>query len=149
MITARFIRFSSSRTLPGQGHCVDRGQRARREALDLRVHLAEKRGQEMLGEQDGIAVALGEARDLHDDLGEAVIEILAEAARRDHLVQVLVGGADDARVDRDRLAAADPLDHPLLEEAQQLDLERQRDVADLVEEQGAAMGELDLALGRS
>ena len=58
-----------------------------------------------------------------------------------------MGGADDPGVDRDRLAAADPLDHPLLQEAQQLDLERQRDVADLVEEQGAAMGELDLALG--
>jgi hypothetical protein len=49
-----------------------------------------------------------------------------------------VGRADDPGVDRDRLAAADPLDHPFLEEAQQLDLERQRDVADLVEEQGAA-----------
>ena len=59
-----------------------------------------------------------------------------------------MGGADDARVDRDRLAPADPLDHPLLQEAQQLDLQRQRDVADLVEEQRAAMGQLDLALGR-
>ena len=58
-----------------------------------------------------------------------------------------MGGADDPGVDRDRLAAADPLDHPLLQEAQQLDLQRQRDVADLVEEQRAAMGELDLALG--
>ncbi len=93
-----------------------------------------------------IAVALGEARDSDDDLGEAVIEILAEAARLDHLGQVLVGGADDPRVDGDRLPAADPLDHPFLDEAKQLDLERQRDVADLVEEQGAAMGELDLAL---
>ena len=45
----------------------------------------------------------------------------------------------------DRLAAADALDHALLEEAQQLDLERQRDVADLVEEQSAALGQLDLA----
>jgi hypothetical protein len=56
-----------------------------------------------------------------------------------------VRGADDARVDRDRLAPADALDHPLLQEAQQLDLQRQRDVADLVEEQGAALRQLDLA----
>ena len=63
----------------------------------------------------------------------------------DHRVQVLVGGADDARVDRDRLAAADPLDHPLLQEAQQLDLQRQRDVADFVEKQGPALRQLDLA----
>ena len=81
------------------------------------------------------------------DLGEAVIEILAESPRSDHLLQILVGRADDPGVDRDRLAAADPLDHPLLQEAQQFHLQRQRDVADLVEEQGAAMGHLDLALG--
>ena len=104
--------------------------------------------EEMLGEQDRVAMALGEARDPDDDLGETVIEILAEAARLDHRRQVLVGGADDPRVDRDRLAAADPLDRPLLDEAKQFDLERKRDVADLVEEQGAALGELDLALGR-
>ena len=55
--------------------------------------------------------------------------------------------ADDAGVDRDRLAPADPLDHALLQEAQQLDLERQRHVADLVEEQRAALRLLDLALG--
>ena len=89
--------------------------------------------------------ALGQRRDFHDDLGEAIIKVLAEAAVGDHRLEILVGGADDARVDRDRLAPADALDHPLLEEAQQLDLERQRDVADLVEEQGAALGQLDLA----
>ena len=59
-----------------------------------------------------------------------------------------MGRADDARVDRNGLAPADPLDHPLLQEAQQFHLQRQRDVADLVEEERAAMGELDLALGR-
>ena len=96
-------------------------------------------------EQDRVAGPLGERRDLHHDLGEAVIEILAEAAVGDHRIEVLVGRADDPRVDRDRLPPADPLDHPLLEEAQQLDLQRQRNVADLVEEQGAALGELDLA----
>ena len=58
-----------------------------------------------------------------------------------------MGRADDPRVDRDRLAAADPLDHALLQEAQQLHLQRQRNVANLVEEQRAAIGLLDLALG--
>ena len=38
-----------------------------------------------------------------------------------------------------------PLDHLLLQEAQQLDLQRQRQVADLVEEQRALLGLLDLA----
>ncbi len=43
------------------------------------------------------------------------------------------------------LAAADALDHALLQEAQQLGLQRQRHVADLVEKQRAAVGELELA----
>ena len=99
----------------------------------------------MAGEQHRVAGALGEARDLHHDLGQAIIEIVAETAVGDHRVEILMGGADDPRVDRDRRAAADPLDHPLLQEAQQLDLQRQRNVADLVEEQGAALRQLDLA----
>ena len=147
MITARFSRFSSSRTLPGQAQCSIAASAPGAKPFTPRVHLAGEALQEMLGEQSGVAGPLGEARDSHHDFGEAVVEILAERARRDHLFEILVGGADDPRVDRDRLAAADPLDHPLLQEAQQLDLQRQRDVADLVEEQRAAMGELDLALG--
>ena len=41
--------------------------------------------------------------------------------------------------------AADPLELPLLEDAQQLGLERRRDLAHLVEEQGAPLGRLDPA----
>ena len=58
-----------------------------------------------------------------------------------------MGRADDAHVDRDLLAAADALDHALLQEAQQLGLQRHRQVADLVEEERAAVGRLDLAQG--
>ena len=41
---------------------------------------------------------------------------------------------------------ADPDDDPLLERAQQLHLQRERHLADLVEEQRAAVGRLELAL---
>ena len=44
-----------------------------------------------------------------------------------------------------RLGAADALELPLLEHAQELGLERERHLADLVEEQGAAVGHLELA----
>src|SRR5438132_14337613 len=54
-------------------------------------------------------------------------------------------GADDAGVDGDRLASADTLDHTLLQEAQQLDLKRQRNVADLVKEERSTLRYLDLA----
>ena len=56
----------------------------------------------------------------------------------DERLQVLVGGAHDAHVDRNFLAPADALDDAVLQEAQQLGLQRQRHVADLVEEQRAA-----------
>ena len=45
-----------------------------------------------------------------------------------------------------RLGAADPLELALLQHAQQLGLERRRDLADLVEEQRAAVGQLEAAL---
>src|SRR5262249_61018428 len=52
---------------------------------------------------------------------------------------------DPARVDADRPLAADPLELALLQQPQQLGLHRRRHVADLVEEQRAAVGLLELA----
>ena len=71
----------------------------------------------MAREQHGIAGPLGQARDFHHDFGQAIIEIVAETAVGDHRIEVLMGRADDPRVDRDQGAASDPLDHPFLEEA--------------------------------
>src|SRR5438309_9206042 len=99
----------------------------------------------MAREQYRISGVLGEPGNLHDDLGEAVVKIFPERSGGGHCIEILMGRADDPGVDRDRLAAPDALDYPLLKEAQQLDLERQRYVADLVQKQGAALGQLDLA----
>ena len=65
---------------------------------------------------------------------------------RDHRVQVAAGGGDHAHVDLDDLVAAQGLQLLLLQHTQQLGLQRQRHVADLVEEQGAAVRELELAV---
>ena len=63
-----------------------------------------------------------------------------------HLLrQVAVGGGDDAHVDLDRALGADRVDLAFLQGAQQLDLHVQRQLADLVQEQGAAVGLLELA----
>ena len=79
-----------------------------------------------------------------DDV-EPVIEILAEAAGGDLVGEAPVGGGDDADVDRLGDAAADPLDLAGLERAQQLDLGVERQLADLVEEEGRAVGILEAA----
>ena len=64
------------------------------------------------------------------------------------LPQVDVGRGDDAHVDLDRLDPAEPHELALLDDAQQLGLRLERDVADLVEEDRALVGELEQALLR-
>ena len=82
-----------------------------------------------------------------DDDVEPVVEILAEAAllrsrsSRSRLVAAITRTSTLIVC-----VAADALELALLEDAQQLGLDRRRDLADLVEEQRAAVGELEPAV---
>src|SRR5262245_39536986 len=76
---------------------------------------------------------------------EAIVEVLAERAGADNLEQVAVGGGDDPDIDRDGRAAADALDLALLQDAEELGLGLRGELADLVEEKGAAVGQLEAA----
>ena len=70
----------------------------------------------------------------------------------DHRAQIAVGRGDPAHVDLERARAADALEAALLEHAQQLGLQLGLELADLVEEERAAVGQLEpaaLALGRA
>ena len=80
------------------------------------------------------------------DDGEPEVEVLAEAALLHLRGEVAVGRRDEANVDGARRARADRLHLPLLQHAQELRLERRRDLADLVEEERAARGALEDAL---
>jgi hypothetical protein len=75
-----------------------------------------------------------------------VPEVLAEAPRRDLGRQVAVRRRDDPDVDATVRVSADALELVVLQRAQQLGLERRRELADLVEEDGAAVGNLEPAL---
>src|SRR5690606_25434935 len=79
------------------------------------------------------------------DLADAEIEILAEMLYRNQRLYIIVRGAHHAHIDRTLLPPADALDDAVLEEAQQLRLQRERHVADLVEEQRPPARQLDLA----
>ena len=68
---------------------------------------------------------------------EAVVEVFAERLVADGLEQVAVGGGDDPDVDRHRRAAADALDLALLEDAEELGLGLQGQLADLVQEEAS------------
>ena len=74
---------------------------------------------------------------------EAVEQVFAEPAGGDGLGEIEVGGGDDAAVGQDRVGAADPLEAPVLEHAQQLGLHAERHLADLIEEQRTPLGQLE------
>ena len=101
--------------------------------------------QDVLGQERDILGAVAERRD--DDPGdvEAVEQVLAEPARGDLPGQVAVGGRDDASVGAEGLGPADALELPLLKDAEDLGLGREGQLADLVEEDGAAGGALEPA----
>src|SRR5436189_714633 len=96
---------------------------------------------------EGWAVALAVAQGGDGDVDdvEPVVEILAEAAGGDLLDQAAVGRGDDPDVDSERVAAADALDLAGLDRAQQLDLGVERQLADLIEEDGRSVGILEAA----
>ena len=89
---------------------------------------------------------------MDQDDPQAEIEIFAKPARGDRCFEVLVGGRDDAGFEVLRLQPADPGKLALLEHAQQLGLQLQRQIADLVQEHRALAGGFELAgapLGRA
>src|SRR5262249_5112029 len=101
---------------------------------------------EVRDEQRHVAIALPQRRqeDRHDV--DPVEEVLAETSGLDALAQRDLRGRDDADVDLARRFAADALEAALLEDAQELDLDGQRHVVDVVQEERAAVRELEAAL---
>ena len=84
-------------------------------------------------------------RHLDRDDVQPVEEVLAEAARRDRSGRFWLEAASTRTSTRSGLLAADPLEGLLLQRAQHLGLGLEAHVADLVEEERAAVGELELA----
>ena len=143
--TARWMVFSSSRTLPLQ---VWRQQQALGLGRDRAIGHAIGFGifaREVVGQGADVLGPLaqrGQAQ-VHDI--QAIEQVFAEGAVLDRLGQVAVGGGDDADVHLDRLGAADAVDLALLDGAQQLGLQAGIHLADFVQQQGAAIGFLELA----
>ena len=144
-MTARSRTFSSSRMLPGQGYAVSRCMVARLDAFECACRSAPRTCRGGTAPGAGCPRPLAERRELDREDVEPVVEVLAERLLADGLEQVAVGGGDDADVDLDRRRAADPLELALLEDAEQLGLGLRGQLADLVEEERAAVGQLEPA----
>ena len=141
----RLTRFSSSRTLPGHEWARKRSRMSRERQHPLPVVLTRVLLAEVLGEDGDLLGAVAERGDEDVDDVEAVVQVLAEAPLGDGPLEVLVGGGDDADVDLDVAAGAEAGELAVLQDVQELGLQRQGHLADLVEEDGAAVGELELA----
>ena len=135
--TACSMRFCSSRTFPGHSRAcsasiTERGTSSAGSGQALARALDE--GQRQGGD---VLFPLAQRGDGDREHVEAVLEVLAEPARRHLLGEVAVGRGDDPHVDLIVRSSADPLELPVLEHAQELGLELRRQLADLVEEERA------------
>ena len=94
-------------------------------------------------EQRNVLGTLAQRRHINRKDVESVVEILPERIVGDTLLEVAVSGRDDSDVDVHGFRASEPFDLPLLEHAQQLDLNVERQVADLVEKDRRVVRELE------
>ena len=120
-------------------------ERAGRHPAHVAVELARVLGEEVVDEQGDVVAPLAERgdRDGHDV--EPVVEVLAEPALAHGLPEVDVGGGDHAHVYPHRPAAAEALDLAFLKGAEELGLQVEAEAADLVQEERAAVCELEPA----
>ena len=115
-------------------------QLRRRHPVALGIHR-----QEVLQEYWDVFAAIAQRRRQVDHL-DAVIQILAELLRGNAVEQVAVGRGDHAHVHpRLRAIGADALQLPVFEKAQQQRLHPQAHLADLVEEDRAAVRHVEQA----
>jgi hypothetical protein len=96
-------------------------------------------------QDEDIVSALAQWRDLDRKDRQPKIQILAKLTFCDPLFQVAIGGGDDTHVHVKGLRPTDALELFLLQGAQDLGLQRQRQIADLVEKERPAMRQLEAA----
>ena len=93
--------------------------------------------------------ALAQRRQLDGDHVETPVQVRAKFSGGDLALQVAVGGGQDANVDSRGRLFADRVELAVLDEAQELGLDAQLHLADLVEEDGAAVGLREAARPRA
>jgi hypothetical protein len=101
--------------------------------------------QEALGQGRDVLLALAQGGDVDGEDVQAVVEVGAERAAVAQVLEVHVGGGDDPRLHGNVLLPAHPVEDAVLEHLEELDLHRRGHGADLVQEDGAVGGQLELA----
>src|ERR1019366_2004154 len=111
----------------------------RRHALDRLFELDGELLEEAVHERRNVLLPVAQRRESQRDDVQPVEEILTESPVGDGLQEVPVRGRDDAHVHGDGLRSSHARDAALFEDAQEVELQLRADVADLVEEERAAV----------
>src|SRR5262245_24092466 len=127
-----------ARPIVGDGAIEKRG----RDSLKRLAQLAGDLCKEVADERRDVLAPLAQRRDRHRKDVEPIEEVGAEGTRADLRLQIAIRAGDHTHVGAQRARPANPLELLLLEHAQQLRLRLERQLADLVEEERAAVGEL-------
>ncbi len=139
---ARVMRFSNSRTFPGQWYSAKQRPRIRLQLTPGPPQASRRALEEMLGQQLHVSPALTQRRQLQRYHGESIVQVFAEPPRGDLGGQVAVRRGHHSHVDRARLARPHRLEGALLQHAQQLGLQRQVDLGNFVEQNRPALSQL-------
>ena len=120
----------------------------RGDADDVLVVLPGVALHEIVGQEQNVGAPLPQRRDVDGEDVQPVIQVLPELLRLDELFQVPVGGGNHAHIRRNGERAAHALELALLQDPEELDLHGPRQVSNLVQEKGAALGKLEPAFPR-
>ena len=99
--------------------------------------------QQLGGQRGDVFPALAQRRDAEHQGADAEIEITAELLLVRETAQIMRRRRDEAQIDRPILDVSEPAEALVLEHGEQLRLDERIDVADLVQEDGAAMRHLE------
>src|SRR4029077_9151093 len=111
--------------------------------VDRAAHLGGEPGGKGGSKQRNVVLARAQRRNRDREDVEAVVEIVAKFAFRDRFLEIAIRRGDHAQVHLSRLRAADRLEFAFLQNAEQLYLQVKRQLADFVEEDGAAVGQTE------
>jgi len=101
---------------------------------------------EVVHQKGNVVATVTQRRQGDGENVQPIVEVLAEVAGHDELLEALIGRGQDPDVDLDQLLPPDAVKLLLFEDPKQLCLGLKRHLPDLVEEDGSAAGEFEQPL---
>ncbi len=129
--------------LPGHEYLLQRGHVAPCDVVNPCAERLRELVDEAPDEEWNVFGASPQRRHFDREDVETIVEVFAERPLMNPLLEIPVRGRYDAHVDTDRLRTAEPLDVPILQDAEQLHLHVRGQVADLVEKNRRVVGQFE------